>query len=279
MKVFISWSGTTSREIGDAFRGWLPDVLQFVQPYFTPNDIDKGQRWASEIADNLETSKVGLICLTAENLEAPWLMFEAGAISKSIGSRLCPILFGVETSQLKGPLIQFQATPYSKEEVFKFIETINSAGDSQALTLAQLERAFERCWPELDEKIQLALGRPTATVIPAPRPVADMIEEMLGIVRALPHSAEPLPEQAHWALLFTLVNEYMRDILVLSHEHARVGDYHQLERAIVFMKAALNLASPRLVSAKSWSSMYASSNDLLKSLQKRATELNDDIPF
>jgi TIR domain len=197
VKVFISWSGEKSREIGNAFKDWLPDVLQFVQPYFTPNDIDKGQRWASEIAENLESSKVGLICLTADNLESPWLMFEAGAISKNISSRLCPLLFGVDTSQLIGPLIQFQATPYSKAEVFKFIETINATGELQALTSIQLERAFERCWKELDDKIQIILEKQPIAVQPAPRSTVDMIEEMLGLIRSLPHAAVPLPDHPH----------------------------------------------------------------------------------
>ncbi|WP_165788483.1 hypothetical protein [Stutzerimonas stutzeri] len=43
MKVFISWSGDMSREIGEALRTWIPGVIQQVKPYFTPNDIEKEQ--------------------------------------------------------------------------------------------------------------------------------------------------------------------------------------------------------------------------------------------
>jgi hypothetical protein len=49
MRVFISWSGNLSRQLGEALRKWLPSALQYVKPYFTPADIDKGARWASEI--------------------------------------------------------------------------------------------------------------------------------------------------------------------------------------------------------------------------------------
>ncbi len=41
-KVFISWSGELSNKLAEAVRQWLPGVLQFVKPYFTPSDIEKG---------------------------------------------------------------------------------------------------------------------------------------------------------------------------------------------------------------------------------------------
>ena len=44
MQIFISWSGEKSRKIGEAFRHWLPEVIQSVRPYFTPDDVAKGQR-------------------------------------------------------------------------------------------------------------------------------------------------------------------------------------------------------------------------------------------
>src|SRR5215813_14335412 len=84
MKVFISWSGERSKQLAEAIREWLPNVLQFVKPYFTPADIEKGARWASEISKELEQSKIGIIAMTEENLTSPWIMFEAGAISKVV---------------------------------------------------------------------------------------------------------------------------------------------------------------------------------------------------
>jgi hypothetical protein len=68
-KVFISWSGNLSGKLGEALRDWLPTVLQYVRPYFTPNDIEKGAKWNSEIVKELEGSNIGLICLTRDNTE------------------------------------------------------------------------------------------------------------------------------------------------------------------------------------------------------------------
>ena len=64
-KVFISWSGELSRKLGEALRTWLPASLQYVKPYFSPEDIEKGTKWNTEIAKELETSNVGVICLRA----------------------------------------------------------------------------------------------------------------------------------------------------------------------------------------------------------------------
>ncbi len=73
MKVFITWSGKTSKALAEVFREWLPGVIQAVKPYYSPDDITKGSRWFPEISKELEESRVGLICLTRDNLQEPWL--------------------------------------------------------------------------------------------------------------------------------------------------------------------------------------------------------------
>ena len=72
-KVFISWGGDLSKKLAEELRKWLPSVLQFVKPYFTPDDIEKGTRWESHIAQELESSDVGVLCLTRDNIERPWI--------------------------------------------------------------------------------------------------------------------------------------------------------------------------------------------------------------
>ena len=94
MKVFISWSGQPSKRLGEALRDWLPGVLQLVTPYFTPSDIEKGTLWSTDIAKELSESQVGILCVTRDNIHSDWLLFEAGALSKSLEkSHVCPVLF------------------------------------------------------------------------------------------------------------------------------------------------------------------------------------------
>src|SRR6267154_4034636 len=90
--VFISWSGKRSLGVAKKLRNWPPTVVQAARPWMSDTDIEKGTRGLNEIANALNGIKVGIVCLTPENLNEPWLLFEAGALSKTITedkSRLC----------------------------------------------------------------------------------------------------------------------------------------------------------------------------------------------
>lgn len=154
MKLFISWSGDTSHKIAVILRDWIPYVLQSVNPYVSSEDIDKGTRWSSDIAKELEESRYGIICVTHENLRAPWVNFEAGALSKTIEStNVAPFLFDIKKSDVEGPLVQFQLTIYEKEDVRKLISSINKASDGLKLDQSKLDIIFEQWWPQLKEKL------------------------------------------------------------------------------------------------------------------------------
>ncbi len=75
MKVFLSWSGTRSHKVALVFRDWLPSVIQQIVPYVSSEDIDKGARWSTDIAKELSDSTFGIVCVTRDNLSAPWLTF------------------------------------------------------------------------------------------------------------------------------------------------------------------------------------------------------------
>src|SRR5687768_2392089 len=105
MRVYLAWAGDTSRQLAEAFGNWLPRIMQHIQTFYSPLDIEKGTRWASEISAMLETCNAGLIFITPDNTQRPWIHFEAGALSKAVNaSRVCPILFGLHRGQLDYPL-------------------------------------------------------------------------------------------------------------------------------------------------------------------------------
>jgi hypothetical protein len=114
LNIFLSWSGDHSQQIAATLRDWLPATLQFVKPFYTPNDIEKGARWSSEIAKKLDGSNCGIFILTEENLQSSWMSFEAGAISKKIESSLvCPFIFGMKPGDVVGPFAQFQIAEFN----------------------------------------------------------------------------------------------------------------------------------------------------------------------
>ncbi|HEV2627414.1 MAG TPA: TIR domain-containing protein [Pseudolabrys sp.] len=183
--VFISWSGQLSREVAAALRDWLPDALQFVKPYFSPNDIEKGVRWETMLTEELSKSSVGLFVMTKENLGSKWLHFEAGAISKSIDrAHVCTLLFGIEPTDIEGPLSGFQATKFEKDEFRRLFMTINAAGGDSKLPELNADRVFEKWWPELDKRLNeiIANHEPERAEIRSER---DLIEEILRHVRNL----------------------------------------------------------------------------------------------
>ena len=154
MKVFISWSGTLSWKVAVVFRDWLPSVIQSLEPYVSSEDIDKGARWSTDIAKELEDSTFGILCVTKENLEAPWLSFEAGALSKTMEKALVtPFLFDIKRSEVKGPILQFQSTVFQKEDIKKMVQTLNKACGDSGISEALLDKAFEVWYPTLEREL------------------------------------------------------------------------------------------------------------------------------
>lgn len=193
MKVFLCWSGERSRKLAEILRDWLPAVIQAVKPYFTPNDIQRGALWPNEISKELGQSRVGIICLTRDNLQAPWLMFEAGALAKSMEeSRVVPLLFGVKTSDLPvGPLLLFQAALFNEDEVRKLLKTINGALGDNGLDSRVLESVFEKWWPDLEQKVAVAMEAAVSEQEVKPRDQKEMVEEILELTRAQFYGLRP----------------------------------------------------------------------------------------
>lgn len=188
MKVFLSWSGHHSHKVACALREWLPSVIQLIVPYVSSEDIDKGTRWSTDIAKELEASHYGIICITKENLSAPWINFEAGALSKSLDkANVSPFLIDVKRSEVQGPLLQFQSVIWEKEELWKLLSSINNRiPEKSRLADPILEKAFDVWWPQLDsqlKEIERAAEQPTAPAVAPPDEKSKILEELLELVR------------------------------------------------------------------------------------------------
>jgi hypothetical protein len=198
--VFISWSGERSRIVAQKLREWLPRVVQAAKPWMSDADIEKGARGLSEVTKALSTIRVGISCLSPDNLESPWLLFEAGALSKAIDdtSRLCTYLLdGLGPEDVKVPLGMFQATRATKEDTRKLIQTINLSVSEQPLAEDDLDEIFEAMWPSLGRAIDsLPRVEPTRA---RRRNTDDMIAEILEIVRAEANRKHFEPQRAQAA--------------------------------------------------------------------------------
>lgn len=196
MKIFISWSGEPSQTFARALAEWLPMVIQSVKPFMSTNDIRSGQRWSNEIGKQLEENTFGIICLTPNNREAPWILFEAGALSKFVdGSGVVPLRIGIENAQITPALLQFQAKDVTKDDILTLVLDINSRMASN-LDESVLRRIFEKFWPDLESSIKSALEAvKIAGVAPAKRSSDDMAEETLNTLRSLASNVEEMRMQ------------------------------------------------------------------------------------
>lgn len=157
MRLFISWSGPRSKAFAEYLQRWLKKTIQAVEPWLS-SEIPKGARWSVEIAARLEQSEFGIVCLTRDNLHAPWILFEAGALSKKQKTRVCTILLGVDPDMIEGPLEALQHTRTSKVEMLALARTVNECTRSlgeNALSEEVLGEAFESHWPELRRAIEV----------------------------------------------------------------------------------------------------------------------------
>lgn len=195
--VFISWSGERSRAAAEALRGWIPIVLQAAKPWMSETDIEKGSRGLDEVGRALEGMKVGIICLTPENLTSEWISFEAGALSKTLDTktRVCTyLLAGLQPQDVEPPLGLFQATRAEKEDTRKLIHTINKHLDVTPVADDNLNTLFAKMWPDLEDKLS-ALPKPEK-IVTATRSPEEILAEILELTRAMAPAVQAVSHEA-----------------------------------------------------------------------------------
>ncbi|WP_158634426.1 TIR domain-containing protein [Amycolatopsis sp. WAC 01375] len=186
MKVFLSWSGDHSKQIAAAMRDWLPLLVNEIEPFMSTG-IEAGARWQTEISSQLESTDFGIIFVTSENQEKPWLNFEAGALAKAVAtSRVIPLAIDLKLADIQNPLGQFQAQMLDKNGIKNILLAINSAAE-RPLEDAHLVKALEKWWPELKEAVERINNDPSRRAVSpnVRRSDRDLLEEVLSTVRGI----------------------------------------------------------------------------------------------
>lgn len=186
MKVFVSWSGELSCKIAEVLKKWIPCIIQSVEVFFSPEDIEKGDNWDKTISNELSQCNYGIICLTSENTTAPWINFEAGAIAKSLDSRITALMVNIKPSDIKGPLSRYQATRFEKNDFFQLISAINKALETP-LVHNVLQNTFDTMWVALEQEANEVIEKYSskATTLDENKELSENnpLEEILQLLR------------------------------------------------------------------------------------------------
>ena len=186
MKVFVSWSGELSQKFAEALKEWLEQCIQSVEVFFSSEDIEKGENWQIKLSNELQDTNYGIVCLTPENIDAPWIHFEAGALSKLLDSRVMVLAMNINFANIKGPLKAFQATKFEENDIYKLLKTINGLQE-KPLSEEKLKNSFEAFWPLFQTKIE-NIKKETITDAEDKKSskvdVGGTVDEILQIVRS-----------------------------------------------------------------------------------------------
>lgn len=186
MNVFLSWSGNRSGKVANFLSEWLGCVIQVARPWVSNKDIDRGALWFGAINDQLRDTTVGIICVTQENKDRPWILFEAGALAKGLpSSRVCTFLVDLLPRDISDPLAQFNHTLPEEESVHGLMVTLNNALGPAALNTTILDQVFHTYWPQFDKRFKEILADTKSAETSKPRPKEDMLAEILENTRTL----------------------------------------------------------------------------------------------
>jgi hypoxanthine phosphoribosyltransferase len=97
------------------------------------SDIPAGARWQLELIRHLKSTEFAVLCLTPENINSHWILYEAGALSRSLESQISivPYLYEVEIERVPPPIKQFQCTLADKPGTRRLVDGIAAALDDK----------------------------------------------------------------------------------------------------------------------------------------------------
>jgi hypothetical protein len=178
MQIFISWAGPRSNEFAKTLCAYLPQMIQNSQPWMSDR-IGKGKTWLTELWNQINSAQFGILCITSENINSPWILFEAGALKQRVD--VCPILLNIKKKDIPPPLSTLQLIEIQQQELFQLITDINRIQKEKAVSEEILRKTFDKFWPELEDKLHEIEEKDISPE--TPRTDSELLEEILDIVR------------------------------------------------------------------------------------------------
>lgn len=148
-EVFISWSGDKANRYAKFLDEMLEQIFGMRPNTFYSGGIESGAVWLEKINQALSEAKVGIIVLTKENINRPWVNFEAGAIFKADGKNtsIIPVCVDISFNELDGhPLRFFQSRYYFEwQSIMHLFEYLNKklGWEYKTIDLKNIKNKFD----------------------------------------------------------------------------------------------------------------------------------------
>jgi hypothetical protein len=177
-ELFFCWSGDRSHRLAHELKAHLPRFIPDLADagrhrLYISDEIVKGTRWFDEVEEQLEKADVGIVCITREGLQSGWIHFEAGALARSIrrkraeGATLFTYLLGVRVAELTGPLAEFQATVFDRDDTQRLCSALAGVvAPGVAGAATDWERAFTDNWAGFEAAVKHIGPQPATDLIP-----------------------------------------------------------------------------------------------------------------
>ena len=132
MLLFIGWSGRTSEKIAKSLKRWIENVNPNVASFVSFEDISLGTNWRETLYQALEDTNYGILCVTPDNRNAPWLVFETAQMELAMRQHnpqgkpyIVPLLFCVESIDLPSLFSQYQSAKFNRDTMWRLVKETN----------------------------------------------------------------------------------------------------------------------------------------------------------
>jgi hypothetical protein len=196
MNIFISWSGERSKRAALALKSLLESVFQRAVQVFISEYISPGENWVQRIQTELKQAQIGIVCLTHDNFQTPWLLFEAGAVAIALGSHRVLVPYAVDVlpdEANRSPLAMFQRVRSDHDGTYSLVEILNKARKDPE-DAKNLQRYFDKWWPDLEETLK-SLPAPLSdqAALGSDRQILENILNKITVLLQMQRSSSELP--------------------------------------------------------------------------------------
>jgi hypothetical protein len=166
--IFISYSKQVTHDVAKVIEELIyaiyPKGSSNVDVFLSSKRIKAGA-FKDQILDAMKNAKFAISILSPENINAPWLMFEAGALTMAVeqnGGKFMPYLFCRHASKREATIDDLQYAQYQKDykenqnQLFILLQNLNaSLSKSNQVDELQINSKINDHWDSISKRLDV----------------------------------------------------------------------------------------------------------------------------